>query len=85
MGKKNVITPRNNTSTMFEIINIRHLAKTAKIDYMKLRNNIHGVYDSLESHELIHLFNSLEKEVTKACAALGFTYDGRPIKRKSEV
>lgn len=66
----------------FKIVNIKHLARVAKTDYVKLRNCIAGVYGSWNDEDKTKLFNAMHDEVEKAAAALGFTYEGRRIKPK---
>lgn len=63
----------------FRIIRLRHLSDVAGIDYAKIRNNIVGDYGSLTDTERTRLFNAMQTEVEKACLALGFSYDGRPM------
>jgi len=71
-----------NKSDLFKIINITELARITKIDYHTLRNNIVGVYDSLNTdQDRTRIYNGIRDGVEKACLAIGFTYEGKPVKK----
>jgi hypothetical protein len=66
----------------FEIINLKHLARVSGMDYTQLRNCVSGVYGSWNDEDKTKLFNAMHQEISKAAAALGFTYEGRRIRPK---
>lgn len=67
----------------FELLNLKFLAKKSGMTYAKLRNNILGKYTSLTDQEKTRLYNTIQEEVEKACLALGFTFDGKAVRKKA--
>lgn len=67
----------------FKMISLRVVADKSGIEYNKIYHNIKGTYSSLTDQENAMLFNTMHSEFEKACAAIGFTAEGRRIKPKS--
>lgn len=70
-----------NQLDQFKVINLKHLAKVAKVDYTKLLNCLKGKYDSWDDEEKTRLYNAFHDESQKAMLVLGFTFDGKRVKR----
>jgi hypothetical protein len=67
----------------FQSLNIKHIARVAGVDYTKVLNCLKEKYNSLTEQEETKLYNAIAKEVQKATLVLGFTYDGKRVKRVS--
>lgn len=63
------------------IYSLRKLADLAHVDYSKLYHANAGTYNSLSDNDRTKLYNALHTEFEKAAHALGFTEDGRRIKK----
>lgn len=70
-----------NQLDQFRVVNLKHLAKCARVDYTKLLNCLKGKYNSLDEEEKTRLYNAFHDEGQKAMLILGFTFDGKRVKR----
>lgn len=68
-----------NNLDAFSLIKLRQLASLTGLKYSYLRNNLKGSYGSWTDQDRRKIFNTMHKEVSKAAAVLGFSYEGRPI------
>jgi len=60
------------TTKKHKIISLRKLAKSSKIEYMKLYYNISGRYHSLDANDKTAICNALHDEIKPLMEYLGF-------------
>jgi hypothetical protein len=63
------------------IISIRQLSKESNVPYPKIYHANVGTYNSLTDNERTQLFNVLQSRFEEVSSWLGFTTDGRRIKK----
>lgn len=63
------------------IFSLKKLSDLASVDYNKLYHANAGTYNSLTDNDRARLYNALFTEFEKASAILGFTVDGKRIKK----
>jgi hypothetical protein len=59
----------------------KKLAKLSDVSYLKIYHASTGGYNSLDDNERARLYNVLFQEYERAAAALGFSVDGKRIKK----
>ena len=68
----------------FKLFNVKHLAESVNLPYAKLRDNLMGKYQSLDHQDETRIYNAMREEFEKACLALGFSFEGKRVKPKSD-
>lgn len=63
------------------IFSLKELSKLSKVDYTKLYHANTGTYNTLSDNDRTKLFNTLHHEFEAAAAGLGFTVEGRRIRK----
>jgi hypothetical protein len=63
------------------IFSLKKLSEISGVQYNHLNRANVGLYNTLTDNDRTKLFNALYKEMEIACAALGFTVDGKRIRK----
>lgn len=63
------------------LFSLKKLADLSKVEYNKLYHANAGTYNSLTDNDRARLYNALFTEFERASASLGFTVEGKRIKK----
>lgn len=63
------------------LFSLKKLSDLSKVEYNKLYHANTGTYNSLTDNDRARLYNALFTEFERASASLGFTVEGKRIKK----
>lgn len=76
-----IMTETKEALKLPDMFSLKKLSVLSQVEYNKLYHANAGTYNSLTDNDRARLFNALFTEFERASASLGFTVEGKRIKK----